>query len=108
MIRGIVNARGEATARARLRGPTGVELEVDAIIDTGFTASLALPLATTAALDLIRQSGGSAVLADGSVRQFDIYAVEMEWDGTWRAVLVLAVGNGVLVGVRLLTGYRVR
>ena len=47
-----------------------------------------LPATTVIALGLVRQSGGGAVLADGSVRQFDIYSAEVAWDGGWRPVLV--------------------
>jgi clan AA aspartic protease len=81
---------------------------VDAVVDSGFTASLVLSVAVVAALGLARQSGGGAVLADGSVRQFDIYAAEVEWDGGWRPVLVSAVGNEALVGMRLLAGHELR
>ena len=59
-----------------------------------------------AALDLARQSGGIAVLADGSVRKFDLYAAEVAWGGSWRAVLVSAVGNESLMGMRLLAGHQ--
>jgi clan AA aspartic protease len=106
MIRGVVNARHEAVVRLRVRGPAGVESDVDGIIDSGFTSSLTLPATTVAALGLIRQSGGTATLADGSVRQFDICAAEVAWGGTWRAVLVLAVGNESLLGMRLLAGHK--
>lgn len=107
MIQGLVNARHEAVVRLRLRGQSGVE-SVDAVIDSGFTSSLTLPASTVIALGLIRQSGGTATLADGSVRQFDIYAAEVEWDGAWRPVLVSAVGNECLLGMRLLAGHRLR
>jgi clan AA aspartic protease len=106
MIQGVVNARNEAVIRLRVRGPSGVESDVDAIVDSGFTASLALPIAVVTALGLARLSGGTAVLADGSVRQFDIFAAEVAWGGTWRAVLVSAVGNESLLGMRLLAGHR--
>jgi clan AA aspartic protease len=106
MIRGDVNTRNEAVVRLRLRGPGGVEADVDAIVDSGFTASLTLPMAVVTALGLARQSGGTAVLGDGSVRQFDIFAAEVAWDGAWRTVLVSAVGNESLLGMRLLAGHR--
>jgi clan AA aspartic protease len=106
MIRGIVNTRREAIVRLRVRGPGGPESDVDAIVDSGFTASLTLPATTVAALGLVRQSGGTAVLADGSVRQFDIYDGEVSWDGTWRAVLVSVVGNESLLGMRLLAYHK--
>ena len=108
MIRGAVNSRLEAVVRLRVRGPGGVEADVDAVIDTGFTSSLTLPPPVVAALGLARQSGGSALLADGSVQPFDIYAAELDWDGTWRPVLVWVVGEEVLVGMGLLAGHQLR
>lgn len=108
MMRGVVNARREAVVGLRLRGPSGADLDVNAVIDSGFTSSIALPIATVAALGLMRQSGGGAVLADGTVCQFDIYAASVEWDGAWRSVLVSAVGDEVLIGMRLLAGYELR
>ncbi len=106
MIAGVVNARLEAVVRLRLRGPGGAESDLEAIIDSGFTSSLTLPAAVVTALGLARQAGGSAVLADGSIRQFDIYAAEVEWGGNWRPVLVSAVGGETLLGMRLLAGHR--
>ncbi len=106
MIQGVVNARHEAVVRLLVRGPSGVESDVDVIVDSGFTASLTLPTAMVTALGLARQSGGTAVLADGSVRPFDIFAAEGAWGGTWRAVLVSAVGNESLLGMRLLAGHK--
>ena len=63
MIQGVVNARHEAIVRLRMRGLGGVESDVDAIVDSGFTSSLTLPTAVVIALGLARQSGGTAVLA---------------------------------------------
>jgi clan AA aspartic protease len=108
MIQGMVNVQLEAVIRLRLRGPTGAEADLDAVIDTGFTASLTIPPSIAAALGLVRQSGGSAMLADGSVRPFDIYAVEVEWGGTWRPILVWTVGEEVLAGMRLIAGHQLR
>lgn len=106
MIQGVVNARHEAVVRLRVRGPGGVESDADAIVDSGFSSSLTLPMAMVTALGLARQSGGIAVLADGSFRHYDIFAAEAEWGGTWRAVLVSAVGNEPLLGMRLLAGHK--
>lgn len=108
MIRGAVNARREAVATLRVRGPTGIEAIIEAVIDTGFSAALTLPTATITDLELIRFSAGSAVLADGSSRPFDIYAAEVEWDGAWRSVLVSAVGIAPLLGMGILAGSELR
>jgi hypothetical protein len=59
MIRGVVNARCEAGVRLRLRGAGGTELDLDAIIDSGFPAALAPPTAAIVALGLVRQSAGT-------------------------------------------------
>jgi predicted aspartyl protease len=61
-----------------------------------------------AALGLERKSDGQAVLGDGTVRQFDIFAAEVEWDGVWKAVLVSGVGAEPLVGMPLLAGHELR
>ena len=108
MIRGPVNGRREAVVPLRVRGSGGTELDVDAVVDSGFTALLTLPPAAVAALGLARQSVDGAVLADGSLRQFDIYAAEVAWGGSWRPVLVSAVGDEVLLGMRLLEGHELR
>jgi clan AA aspartic protease len=106
MIRGTVNARRRAVVRLRLRGPGGAECDVDAVVDSGFNGSMALPDAVVAALGLTPQNRSSAVLADGSVRQFDLCAAEVEWEGTWRPVMVSALGGKALLGMRLLAGHR--
>jgi clan AA aspartic protease len=108
MIGGVVNARLEAVVPVRVRGPSGVELDVDAIVDSGFSASLALPVAAVSTLGLTRQTSGGAVLADGSVRQLDIYDAEIKWDGGWRSVLVPLVDDEALIGMRLLAGRELR
>jgi predicted aspartyl protease len=108
MISGAVNARQEAVVRLRVRGPSGAESDVGAFVDSGFSASPTFPVATVATLGLVRQSGGRAVLADGSVLQFDIHAAEVRWDGTWRPVLVSTVGSEVLLGMGLLSGHELR
>ncbi len=106
MIRGVVNARREGIVRLRVRGPGGVESDVDAIVDSGFTSSLALPAILVTALGLARQSGGTAVLADGSVRQFDVFAAEVDWHGTWQPLLVSTIGNESLLGMRLMADHK--
>jgi predicted aspartyl protease len=108
VILGVVNARIEAIVCLRVRGPRGFQLDVDAVVDSGFTASLTLPVTTVVALGLVRPLSGGAVLADGSVRQFEIYAAEVFWDGGWRPVLVSGVGAEALLGTRLLAGHELR
>ena len=102
--RGAVNGRLEAVIALRVRGPAGVEVEVSAVVDTGYTGSLTLPAAVTSSLGLEQRSGGRAVLADGSVRRFDTYAAEVLWGGSWVGVVASALGDETLLGMALVAG----
>lgn len=104
----MVNLRLVSVVTLQVRGPTGTEVSIDAAVDTGSSASHTLPPATVIALGLVRQSAGGAILADGSSVTFDIFAAEVEWDGTWQPTLVSAVGNAPLLGTDLLAGYELR
>jgi clan AA aspartic protease len=108
MIRGTVVFGRGAVVPLRLRGPGGVELTVEALIDTGFSSSLTLPAATIAALGLVRRSSGTAVLGDGKAVTFDVFEADAEWVGGWRTIVVSAVGNEVLLGMRLLADHQLR
>ncbi|MFT3880907.1 MAG: hypothetical protein QM703_14745 [Gemmatales bacterium] len=106
MIHGVVNVRHEAVVCLKVRGPGMVISDVDVIVDSGFTSALTLPMTTISSLGLVRQSSSAALLADGSVQQFDVFAAEVEWGGVWRTVLVSAIGSEPLMGMRLLTGHK--
>lgn len=108
IARGAVSARLEAVLRLRLRGPAGVVAEFDAVVDTGYSGLLTLPAVAAEALGLERGMGGRATLADGSARRFDTFTAELEWGGGWRNVVVSALGDEVLVGMRLLAGHELR
>src|SRR5437764_998296 len=45
---------------------------------------------------------------DGKFVAIDVVAAEAEWEGSWRPILVSAVGDEVLVGMRLLAGHELR
>lgn len=105
-MRGSVNARLEAKLRLTVIGPTGIREEIEAVIDTGFTGSLVIPPAIVKALELVRRSGGTAMLADGTSCSYDNFGAEVEWHGNKRGVLVSALGNEALVGMVLLAGHR--
>jgi len=106
MIRGAVNDRLEAVVRFKVFGKGSVSINVDAVIDTGFSGTLVLPHVTVAAMGLIRRMGSSATLADGSVSHFETFGAEVEWNGVRRKVVVSAVGTEALVGMRLLANQK--
>ena len=108
MILGVVNAIHEAVVVLRLRGPSGIEVQVDALIDTGFDDQLVLPTSTIIALGLKLRSTSAAILADGSVKQFDYFDADVEWLGTWRSILVASVGDHALMGMQMLAKHELR
>ena len=107
MITGVVKS-DEARIRLKVRGPHGRDEEVEAIIDTGYTASLTLPPALIAAMGLHWRSLDRGTLADGSECLVDVYEAKVVWDGKLREILVDEADVDPLVGMRLLKGYELR
>jgi clan AA aspartic protease len=108
MIIGMVNAHREATISLSVQDANGQGHDIDVVIDTGFTGCLTLPTTLIAALGLSWRGYASAVLGDGSLQQFDVYAATVIWDGQARVVEVDAAETDPLVGMELLYGYEVR
>ena len=104
MITGVVKA-DEGRIRLKVKGLRGREQEVEAVIDTGYTASLTLPPAVVAALGLRWRSMDRFTLADGSECVFDVYVAKVDWDGKVRTILVDEADADPLVGMRLLRGH---
>lgn len=71
MIAGTVKS-DEGRIRLKVKGLRGREQVVEAVIDTGYTASLTLPPAVVAALALRWQSVDRFTLADGSDCVLDV------------------------------------
>jgi clan AA aspartic protease len=107
MITGIVQF-GEGRIRLKVKGLRGREQEVEAVIDTGYTASLTLPSALIQALGLRWQTVDRVKLADGSTCIFDVYEGKVVWDGKVRTILVDEADADPLVGMRLLKGHELR
>ena len=106
MIEGMVNARREAMVDLHIQGPNGRALEIEAVVDTGYTRSLTLPMAVVAELDLPFAGFGQAFLADDTVVDFDIHRVAVLWDGELRGIDADITGSTPLIGMLLLNGYR--
>ena len=107
MITGFVRER-ESCINLKVRGPSGQEQTIEAVIDTGYTASLSLPPSIIATLGLRWKTFGRGVLADGSECTFDVYVAHVEWDGLERRVLIDEADTDPLVGMTLMDGYELR
>jgi predicted aspartyl protease len=84
MILGHVTADQEATIPLIVRGPHGEALDIEAIIDTGFTGFLTLSDASIASLNLVFREMSDFVLADGSMISLEVYRGTVAWDPVFR------------------------
>ena len=107
MITGVVKS-DEGRVRVKVKGLRGREQEVDAVVDTGYTAALTLPGTLIAALGLRWRSVDRATLADGSESIFEVFEAKVVWDGKVRRILVDEADTDPLVGMRLLRGYELK
>lgn len=108
MIAGVVNADHEAIIPLIVRGRRKREIRIPGIVDTGFTGSLILPSDLIGRLRLPWLGSARALLADGSPRLFDLYAVTVVWDGRARTVETGASEAEPLVGMDLMHGHELR
>lgn len=87
-----------------LRNAAGDEIEVQAVLDTGFTGNLVLPGRVIRQLGLPQEDFEEVSLGDGSLTQFSVHEVMVVWDGEERVVTALGTDGDVLIGVQLLRG----
>ena len=108
MMNGIVNQNCEATIRLVVSNESKQRRAIDAVIDTGFTGFLTLPLTVINSLNLWLYSREEGTLGDGSTCIFDVYSGLVIWDGEYRYIDVNAAETDPLVGMSLLYGYRIQ
>ena len=105
---GLVDQNREATIRLVVGNAETQRQVIDAVIDTGFTGFLTLPLVVLNALGLQLYSREEGTLGDGSACIFDVYSGFVIWDGAFQRIDVNASEASPLVGMSLLYGYRVQ
>jgi clan AA aspartic protease len=98
----VVGSQARVGVAVRRVGQSDVRLEC--VIDTGFEGALTLPAAAVRALGLPYLTDLTANLADDTDVQVDVHVATIIWDGSERAVAVLALGRRPLVGTALLAG----
>jgi clan AA aspartic protease len=108
MMNGIVDQNCEAKIRLVVSNESKQTQVIDAVIDTGFTGFLTLPLTVINSLNLQLYSREEGTLGDGSTCIFDVYSGLVIWDGEYRYIDVNAAETDPLVGMSLLYGYRIQ
>jgi len=107
VITGRVSSAQEAIIPLQVLGPGHQQINIDAVIDTGFNDYLTLLPLQVAALSLPQQAVLRATLGDGSIATLPVYSATILWDGQMRSIEVLATNSGPLIGTALLYGHRV-
>ena len=102
MIQGVVNAAYEAIITIPLQGSEGRTLEIEAVVDTGYSGFLTLPPGLVDELGLPFAYMGQAFLANDAEVDFDVHYVTVLWDGQRRDIEADATGSTPLVGMLLL------
>jgi len=110
MLYGKVNDRPEARVTLRVRRDSQkAVLDLDAVIDTGYTGMLTLSDKLIADLGLVPMRFTRTVrLADGSVKMVGAYFVEVLLGAEWEKVLVTPNGTEPLVGLKLFDKHRLQ
>ena len=106
MISGKVR-ENEVVIRLRTFDAGGAAHEIEAVLDTGFSAALSLPPSLIQALNGVWQTHDRVVLGDGRECLFDVFEVTIDWDGEQRLISVHEADSGPLIGMELLQGFEV-
>jgi clan AA aspartic protease len=104
MMQGCVNDSGEPVVRIAVYGKFGASVDVDAIIDTGFSEYLTLPFSIIQGLNLDQLDTVRIRLADGSHASCDIYRGRVGWLDAAITVDIQSAETDPLVGLKLLQG----
>lgn len=97
-------AGNEAVITLRLHDGHVWRAEIEAVIDTGFTAYLTLPPDVVRSLSLPRRGSADFVLADGRIQTLPVYRASLLWHGRQRSVPVHETVGAPLVGMEMLRG----
>ena len=107
MMQGYVNENCEAVISLVVRNGNKLK-SIKALIDTGFTGFLSLPISLITELDLSWKYRDRGTLGDGSETLFDIYEGNVIWDGEYREIEINQAETEPLLGMMMLKGYRLQ
>lgn len=77
-----------------------------AVVDTGFSGGLVLPLVTAVDIGLTKVGASTVTLADGSIQVVPTFLSKVKIGNLTHDATTLIMGSEVLVGMELLTDYR--
>ena len=107
-MQGLVNQNCEAIIRVTVGYGNSPKQMIKAVIDTGFTGYLSLPIFVINGLRLPWYFRDTGTLGDGSEAIFDMYKANVIWDGKAKVIDVAASEAEPLVGMSLLHGFKIQ
>ncbi len=108
MMFGSVNNNCEAIIKVVVGRIGSPKIAVDAVIDTGFTSFLSLPISLITDLELPWHYRDIGTLGDGSEVIFEIHKASVIWNGQDQIIDVAASDADPLVGMGLLYGFKLQ
>ena len=108
MMQGWVNQNCEAMLPIVVGHGNSPKQMVEALIDTGFSGFLSLPLSMIESLGLPWIFSDAVTLGDGSEVIFQMYQATVIWDGQYKVVDVAASESEPLLGMSLLYGFKLQ
>ena len=106
-MQGEVTAFREAVMRVTLVTESGGEVDVEAVVDTGFTEYLLLPSEIINGCGFYYFDTMEFTLANGERIRPSVYVGAVKWFGRATKVNVVCAETKPLIGMRLLQGCRV-
>ena len=105
---GVLNSKESPKIKVKFKGPFTEPQEFEAIIDTGFTGAVSMPLVRALPLGLILYSTATFILADGS-KEFFYLCLGEAFLGSIQKMIVISLskGNDVLLGMEFLSVFKV-
>ena len=108
MIQGWVNQNCEAMLPIVIGRDNAPKQMIEALIDTGFSGFLSLPLSIIELLELPWIFSDFVTLGDGSEVIFQMYRATVIWDGQFKVVDVAASESEPLLGMSLMYGFKLQ
>lgn len=81
-------------------------IKYDAIIDTGYTGGLVIPLVTAVDIGLTKAGAATITLASGESSVLPTFLASVMIGGNKHDAVCLVMGNEVLIGMELLSNYK--
>ena len=105
---GVVSPEWRPLLRVCFFDAGGAIQEIECWLDTGFDGGLLLPRANVTALGLSGSYDITALLANGSAVETQLYPAMILWDGERRRVQVIEAEGHPLIGLHLLHDHEIR